>query len=149
MNLTLLRNRFNNTTTLGELTIDGQAFKCFTLEDKDRDLYQQAPVADIVRRKVMSETCIPYGHYEIAITYSARFAKLMPEILNVPGFTGVRIHTGNTAADTDGCLLVGDNIFSDDRITESKVAFARLYPLLQEACAKEKVYITIIKDKVA
>ena len=73
MNLTLTRFDIQETRTIGNLQIDGLDYSCFTLEDKDRDLYQQTPLHDIVRAKVFGETAIPYGTYEVAVTWSNRF----------------------------------------------------------------------------
>lgn len=84
--------------TIGKLYIDNQYF-CDTLED-------------VVRKngeKVYGKTAIPSGMYRVKKTFSPRFKKVLPEILEVPGFSGVRIHSGNTAADTEGCLLLGLN----------------------------------------
>lgn len=83
--------------TIGKLYIDGQYF-CDTLEDTVR-----------VGKKIAGQTAIPAGEYKVAKTYSPRFKKILPEIQNVPNFTGVRIHAGNTAKDTDGCVLLGLN----------------------------------------
>ena len=82
--------------TIGKLYIDG-AYFCDTLEDTVRT------------QKIAGKTAIPAGTYKVKKTYSPRFQAKLPEILNVPNFTGVRIHSGNTAADTDGCLLLGLN----------------------------------------
>jgi hypothetical protein len=82
--------------TIGKLYIDGQYF-CDTLEDTVR------------KEKIAGKTAIPAGKYHVKKTYSPRFKTILPEIQNVPGFTGVRIHSGNTAKDTDGCLLLGLN----------------------------------------
>jgi hypothetical protein len=84
--------------TIGKLYIDGH-YLCDTLEDTVRP----------VGVKIAGKTAIPAGTYKVRKTMSPRFKKVLPEILNVPGFTGVRIHAGNTATDTDGCLLLGLN----------------------------------------
>lgn len=84
--------------TIGKLYIDGH-YLCDTLEDTVRP----------AGTKIAGKTAIPAGTYKVKKTMSPRFKKILPEILNVPGFTGVRIHSGNTAADTDGCLLLGLN----------------------------------------
>lgn len=84
--------------TIGKLYIDGH-YLCDTLEDTVRP----------VGVKIAGKTAIPTGTYKVKKTMSPRFKKVLPEILNVPGFTGVRIHAGNTAVDTDGCLLLGLN----------------------------------------
>lgn len=96
--------------TIGHLYIDGQYF-CDTLEDTIRT------------EKIAGRTAIPAGKYKVKKTYSQRFQKKLPEILNVPGFTGVRIHSGNTAKDTDGCLLLGLNK-SKGAVLNSKNAMA-------------------------
>lgn len=83
--------------TIGQLYIDG-AYFCDTLEDTVRN-----------GEKIAGKTAIPSGTYKVKKTMSPRFKTVLPEILNVPNFTGVRIHSGNTAKDTDGCLLLGLN----------------------------------------
>lgn len=86
--------------TIGKLYVDGEYF-CDTLEDKVRNLP--------VEKKVMHETAIPAGEYEVRITYSPKFKRNLPLLLGVPYFTGIRIHRGNTPGDTFGCILVGEN----------------------------------------
>lgn len=89
-----------------------------TLEDKDRGLTSDMSLAAIKLRKIFGKTAIPTGTYRVKLTYSPKFANkpwakkyggLVPEILNVKGFGGVRIHPGNDQYDTDGCPLVGEN----------------------------------------
>jgi hypothetical protein len=98
MKLTLKRNFKGPDYTIGKLYIDGHYF-CDTLEDTVRPAGQ----------KITGKTAIPAGDYKVIKSYSPRFKKILPEILDVPGFSGVRIHAGNTAKDTDGCLLLGLN----------------------------------------
>jgi hypothetical protein len=98
MKLTLKRNFKGADYTIGKLYIDGHYF-CDTLEDTVRPN----------GKKIASKTAIPAGDYKVIKSYSPRFKKILPEILNVPNFTGVRIHAGNTAKDTDGCVLLGLN----------------------------------------
>lgn len=129
MNLTLIRKYPAPDCVIGELYIDDK-FECFTLEDIERPL------------KIAGVTAIPRGHYEIVITFSARFGKPLPLLLNVPGFDGVRIHTGNTSSNTEGCLLVGKSR-TNNSITQSRDAFNVLFPKLQAAAAKEKIIIEI------
>lgn len=131
MKLTLYRKWLTAETTIGELLVDN-AFFCFTLEDKLR-----APGV-----KIKHETAIPAGVYSVALTYSNRFQQIMPLLINVPMFEGIRIHPGNMAADTSGCILVGRQ-HHENRISESKAAYAQLFNLLREACAKGKVQIEI------
>ena len=83
----------------GQMWIDGVYFG-ETLEDKDR--YLEAGEV-----KVPKDTAIPRGVYDVILSMSDRFKRIMPEVLEVPGFTGVRIHGGNTEADTEGCPLLG------------------------------------------
>ena len=97
--------------TIGHLYIDG-AYFCDTLEDTVRNGV-----------KIPGKTAIPAGAYKVKKTMSPRFKTVLPEILNVPGFTGVRIHSGNTAKDTDGCLLLGLNK-SKGAVLHSKDAMA-------------------------
>lgn len=98
MKLTLKRNFKGADYTIGKLYIDGHYF-CDTLEDTVRP----------ANKKISGKTAIPAGNYKVIKSYSPRFKKILPEILNVPNFTGVRIHAGNTAKDTDGCVLLGLN----------------------------------------
>ena len=95
----IIRDTFSDESTIGKLYIDGEYF-CETLEDKDRFLEAGGV-------KIYGKTCIPRGTYQLAITMSNRFKKELPLLLNVPQFEGIRIHAGNTAADTDGCILLG------------------------------------------
>ena len=129
MNLTLIRKYPGTDSIIGELYVDGQ-FECYTLEDVERP------------EKIAGVTAIPRGRYEMVITFSQRFQKLLPLLLNVPNYEGVRIHTGNIAAHTEGCILVGKSKLQD-RIGQSVDAFNQLFPRLQEAAAKEKIFIEI------
>ena len=119
--------------TLGDMSIDF-APACYTCEDIVRP----------VGVKVAGETAIPYGTYKVIIDLSMRFGRLMPHILNVPGFEGVRIHKGNTAADTEGCILVG-MVKGADSISNCEPAFEKVFSSIQSAIAKgEEVTIEII-----
>lgn len=142
MKLKLIRISKRDTYTIGKLYINGEYF-CDTIEDKDRGLDQSMPVNDIKKKKVYGETAIPTGTYELVIDYSSRFKKKMAHILNVPGYDGIRIHTGNTAYDSLGCIIVGQNKVVG-KVMNSKVTYNKLFPILQEACNKEKVNITIL-----
>jgi len=98
MNLELKRISCKPAYTIGKLYIDGKYF-CDTLEDAVRP-------AGV---KIKGETAIPVGTYKVEMTMSNRFKRVLPLLLNVPNFDGIRIHRGNTAADTEGCILVGEN----------------------------------------
>lgn len=86
--------------TIGKMYVNGEYF-CDTLEDKVRDIEQED--------KVYAETAIPYGEYKVIVNHSPKFKRMLPRLLNVPHFEGILIHRGNTAKDSAGCILVGEN----------------------------------------
>lgn len=141
MELVINRKNRSELSTVGDLSING-LFECFTLEDTDRGLDQGQSIDQIKKAKVYAQTAIPAGRYEVAITFSNRFQKYMPLIMGVPGFEGIRIHSGNTAADTEGCILVGQ-VMGEDAVACSRAAFSSLLAKLKAAEKKEKVFITI------
>ena len=108
MELLLIRRYKNDKYTIGDLYIDGVWFSN-TLEDTDRGLTDDMSEEQIKKIKVYSRTAIPIGRYKIGVTYSPKFKRYLPILLNVKGFSGIRIHSGNSAEDTLGCLLVGFN----------------------------------------
>jgi hypothetical protein len=133
MQLQLIRNVFTDNSTIGELSVNG-VFECFTLEDKVR------PV------KIKGETAIPSGTYEVAVTFSNKFQKFLPLLMNVPNFDGIRIHPGNFPKDTLGCILVGQGK-GVDSISNSRLAFAPLFDKIQSVVRTEKVFIEIIEQQ--
>jgi hypothetical protein len=139
MKLLLKRIYFAPTYTIGKLSIDGVQF-CDVLEDTNRDKNHDGDLTDPGETKVFGETCIPFGTYDVTITMSQRFKRELPLLLNVPGFDGIRIHPGNTAVDTHGCLLVGIND-AKGRVSQSKATFDKLFPLLEKAT---KIQIEIV-----
>lgn len=134
MELTLNRIFLGTVATIGELWVN-DLHLCDTLEDRVR------PEGE----KVYGKTAIPEGTYEVKLTHSPRFKKILPEILNVPNFSGIRIHTGNSSKDTEGCILVGTwDGEKEDWVGNSRIAFDELMALLEEATNnKEKVTITV------
>lgn len=106
MNLLLLRDPPGADFTIGTLTVDGKSFG-HVVEDVDRGLDSAMALASIQAIKVKGKTAIPVGRYRVVVTMSERFKRAMPLLVGVPGFAGVRIHPGNTSADTEGCLLPG------------------------------------------
>lgn len=86
--------------TLGRLYRNGLLF-CFTCEDEDRELEKNPG------KKVKALSAIPRGRYRLVVSVSARFKRELPEVQGVPGFTGIRIHGGNRAEDSEGCILTG------------------------------------------
>lgn len=144
MELFLQRETFTDKSTIGRLFIDGQ-FECYVLEDKDRGLKQEMSLNEISQKKVYGQTCIPYGRYEIDVTMSNRFKKELPLLLNVKGYDGIRIHTGNTDIDTHGCLLTGQ-IKGVDSVSKSTPAFNLLFEKIRSQIKYgKKVFITISK----
>lgn len=140
MELLLQRVELTNFATFGKLYVDGK-FVCDTLEDRDRGLKDEWELATILAKKIPHETAIPTGRYEVAVTFSKRFQKPLPELLKVKGFEGIRIHAGNTHYDTSGCILPGTR--EGDNVVESRKAFKPLYRLIGEALLEEEVWITI------
>ena len=131
MNIKVLRNQPGATCTIGSMYVNGM-WECYTLED----VVRSGP-------KVYGETAIPEGTYEVKITFSNRFKRDLPLLMNVPGFEGIRIHPGNTDKDTHGCILVG-KAKSTDRIYNSVDAFNVLYSKILAAWVrKEPIQITV------
>lgn len=129
MEILVKRIAKKETYTIGKMYIDGKYF-CDTLEDKDRGLSQSMTEEEIRKRKVYGLTAIPTGAYKVIVNYSERFGKLMPLLLDVKGYAGVRIHPGNTPSDTLGCILVGRNT-AKGMVTESRKTFLRLMEILK------------------
>lgn len=141
-----------STYTISNMYIDGVKF-CNVLEDTDRGLTQDMPLEDIQKAKVYGKTAIPTGTYKVTLDIvSPKFSKYkqykfcngkLPRLIDVPGYSGVLIHIGNTEADTDGCLLVGQNN-AMGKVTNSTATFKSLYDKMLEAVnRKENITITI------
>ena len=127
MTLRLVREPTTDGATFGVLFVDGH-YSCFALEDAVREQAGQ-PVS---AWKVPGQTSIPAGRYRVIVTPSVRFKQPLPLLLDVPGFEGVRIHAGNTIADTEGCILVGADRDAS-RVLQSRVAFGRLFEQIRTA----------------
>ena len=140
MKLTLKRIALRSTYTIGKLYIDDVYF-CDTLEDTVRDTNKSGKF-DNGEQKVKGKTAIPYGTYEIKWTYSPRFKKYTPQLMNVPSFEGIRVHAGNTSADTEGCLILGENK-QVGKVLNSRATINKFYPIIKEACSNGKVTIEI------
>lgn len=139
MRLTLIRIANKPTYTIGKLYIDG-CYYCDVLEDVDRGLDDDMKESEILKKKIKGQTAIPTGTYPVKITYSPKYKKLMPLIDNVKGYQGIRIHSGNTHKDTEGCLLVGMNK-EVGKVLESRKTFNALYKILTGT--KENIIIDI------
>lgn len=121
--------------TIGHLTIDG-TYLCDTLEPTWRNLKAGA-------RKLKGRTAIPEGRYALVVTHSPRFGRWLPLLLGVPGFSGIRIHAGNTAADTEGCILVGQNL-KKGMVLNSRIYQKRIMDILDGRKAGQPAFITIV-----
>lgn len=140
MKLALKRIALRPTYTIGKLYID-DAYFCDTLEDTVRDINKSGKF-DNGEQKIKGKTAIPYGTYEIKWTYSPRFKKYTPQLMNVPSFEGIRVHAGNTSADTEGCLILGENK-QVGKVLNSRATINKFYPIIKEACSNGKVTIEI------
>jgi hypothetical protein len=139
--LKLVRKHYGETFTEGKLFVNN-GFQCYTVEDKDRKLETEGCTA-----KVQNKTCIPKGRYECTISMSSRFKRFLIEIRDVPCFTGIRIHSGNSSKDTEGCIIVGksNKRDDDDWVSESRIAYEALHKRVKEALSNgEKVFIEIV-----
>ena len=149
MELKLKRIARRETYTIGRLYVDGVYF-CDTIEDRDRGLDQQLPVSVNMAKKRKGVTAIPTGRYRVTLgVQSPRFSKkkqydfckgFLPRLINVPAFDGVLIHIGNTAQDSEGCILVGKNK-EVGKVLESTATFHALYEKLK--ASKGLIYIKI------
>jgi len=138
MKLMLERVQQDSDVTIGSLSVDGD-WEAWCVEDAVREV----PGQSVWQWKVAGKTAIPRGTYEVKITPSARFKRDLPILLSVPGFDGIRIHPGNTAEQTEGCLLPGADRFAKS-VGRSRVAFDALFTKIKEALAKgEPVSIEI------
>ena len=143
-----------DTYTIGNLYINDKFF-CNTLEDRDRGLKQTDSLDYIKKNKIYGETAIPKGKYKVTIDIvSPKYSAVkwykdlcggkMPRILNVPGYEGILIHPGNTALDTFGCILVGENKVKG-KVINSRETFKKFYKELKKAKEnKEEITIEIV-----
>lgn len=153
MILTLKRIYTCKDYTIGHLYVDG-SYICDTLEDTDRMLDSSMTLDQIAKIKVKGMTAIPTGRYKVLMNIvSPKYSKSkyymnickgrVPRLDNVPGYSGVLIHVGNTAADTEGCLLLGYNKVKG-QVINSKVAFENVYNKLSIAKSiGQTIYIDI------
>jgi len=129
MEIKVIRDTFTEDSTIGKMYINDK-YHCYTLEDKVREV------------KVQNVTAIPKGRYEVIVNFSNRFQQLMPLLLNVPNFEGVRIHWGNYSKDTEGCILVGSSK-AVNMVGNSRAQYTKLMAELKKANKTEKIFITI------
>ena len=145
MRILLQRHALKAGYTIGRMEINGRYF-CDTLEDTDRGLRESMTEDEIAALKVKGATAIPTGTYRIDMqTRSPRFGRVLPRLVSVKGYTGVLIHSGNTADDTEGCILVGENR-ERGKVLNSRATLERLLVLLREAQAEgEEIKLTITR----
>ena len=108
MKLKLKRVYFNDKYTIGKLYICDEYF-CDTIEDVNRDLNKDGDLNDPGESKIMHKTAIPCGSYKVVVNLSNRFKRLLPLLIDVPHFDGIRIHNGVDETSSSGCIIVGKN----------------------------------------
>lgn len=142
MRMELIRRRIINGATEGDLYLDGELF-CRTIEDVVRDLGPNG------EGKVYGQTAIPEGSYRVILNESPRFKKILPRLLDVPGFDGILMHKGNGPEDTLGCILVGESV-ENGRIPAgaSSPAFARLMRALDAVQARGEAIVISIQNRL-
>ncbi len=143
MRILLQRHALKAGYTIGRMEINGRYF-CDTLEDTDRGLRESMTEDEIAALKVKGATAIPTGTYRIDMqTRSPRFGRVLPRLVSVKGYAGVLIHSGNTAADTEGCILVGENR-ERGKVLNSRATLESLLVFLRAAQAEgEEIELTI------
>jgi hypothetical protein len=147
MELRLQRRFAGEDYTIGSLYVDGEYF-CDTLEDTDRGLTQEMPLEEIKKIKVAHETAIPTGVYKVIVNMSPAKKRMLPRLLDVPGFSGILIHRGNTKSDSSGCILVGENKVKG-KVINSTPYEKKLVEILTEAQNKgEEITIEIMNSEL-
>lgn len=139
MEITVIRTVKEAGFTIGHMTV--KDLSLWTLEDGVREV----PGVPVCEWKQYGQSAIPVGRYQVVVTYSNRFKRELPLLIGVEGFTGIRIHAGNSAEDTEGCLLVGRGLNqAGDRITDSRTALSDLMQVLDDAYDRgEEVWLDI------
>lgn len=137
------RKIFTELSTLGDLILPNNQFECNTLEDtcRRRDLNGNNILDP--NEKVWGETAIPAGRYEIKMQWSAHFQRDMPHLQNVPNFSCIMIHWGNSPKDTLGCILVGSKTNNPDFVAHSQDAYKDLEPKILSALKEGKLFLTV------
>ena len=145
MRILLQRHALKAGYTIGRMEINGRYF-CDTLEDTDRGLRESMTEDEIAALKVKGATAIPTGTYRIDMqTRSPRFGRVLPRLVSVKGYAGVLIHSGNKAADTEGCILVGENR-ERGKVLNSRATLEHLLVFLRAAQAEgEEIELTITR----
>lgn len=129
--------------TISKVYINGRYFGCNALEDTDRGLLQTMQITELQRKKIKGKTAIPRGYYDVRITYSPKYKRMMPLVVDVPAFSGIRLHSLNKPEDSEGCIGFGKN----DKvgwISDSKYWTDKICRLIETALNKgEKVTLIV------
>lgn len=143
MEIKVIRNILTSEYTVGKLYIDS-VFYCHTIEDRYREIEKKED-------KIYGLTAIPCGSYPVVLDFSSKYSKLMPHILDVPYFEGIRIHCGNSDEDSLGCIIVGEYCHgvAGGWVKNSRIAYSKVFSKLKGASDKgERIFITIsIEEK--
>lgn len=146
MEILIKRKWRGKQTTLSVVTVNGIPYH-FALEDTDRGLHSDMSLDEILKTKIKGRTAIPIGRYQVIVNHSPRFGRMMPLLMKVPGYSGIRIHSGNRHEHTDGCILPGLTYFVDSGdyvVASSLTSTERLYKAINEALKNgEEVWLTI------
>lgn len=142
MEITVKRKYKKNDYTIGQLFINGK-YVCDTLEDRDRGLSDDMLLRQIIQIKVKGKTAIPTGRYQVTMTYSQRFRRRLPLLTAVKGYSGIRIHAGNTHKDTEGCILCGENKRKGMVLNSRYWTYEVIVPQIEKAVGSDEVWITI------
>jgi hypothetical protein len=142
MEIKLNRRLLKDDYTIGSIYIDDK-YLCDAIEDKVRDINQDGDLDDEGEGKVFGETAIPYGRYKVDLTISPKFKRVLPLVLNVPHFTGIRIHRGNTAKDSHGCILPGENKSEGKVINSTKYELRIIEEMLIALKNGDNITLTI------
>jgi len=144
MRLRLERRFLGEEYTIGSLFVDG-VYLCDTIEDKVRDFNEDGDLDDPGEMKVYGHTAIPYARYELDLTWSPKFTRLLPLVKNVKGFEGIRIHRGNTADDSAGCILPGENKVKGRVLYSTEYEEKIVVRMLQAIRNQEEMTIDIVR----
>ena len=161
MILTLKRIYCKGTYTLGALQIQTESNKEFLMNRYFCDTLEPHAIDWRREEKIAGKTAIPTGRYRVVMSYSKTYKRRMPFLQNVPHFTGIMIHTGNSADDTRGCILVGKAVRPQKpeeesltgkatvigRLTDSRVTFNRLYEIIKEAMKKGESVVVEVRGQ--
>lgn len=143
MEITLKRRYLGPEYTVGSWYFD-DVYLCDIMEDKVRDINRDGDLDDPGEGKVFAETAIPYGRYKIELSMSPKFKRVLPMILNVKHFTGIRVHRGRTAKHSHGCLLPGENKAKGQVLNSEKYEIEIIKQMMDATNRGEKMFINII-----